>query len=56
MEHETFDVLTKFQSFGLLVGGDGTSHKRIKGNVTYSDPEFLCLGEGGGEMGGVVQG
>ena len=46
MEHETFDVLTKFQSFGLLVGGGGTSHKRIKGNVTCSDPEFLCWGGG----------
>ena len=23
MEHETLDVLTKFQSFGLFVGGGG---------------------------------
>ena len=45
MEHETFDVLTKFQSFGF-VGGGGTSHKRIKGNVTCSDPKFLCWGGG----------
>ena len=51
MEQETFDVLTKFQSFGLLVGGGGTSHKRIKCNVTCSEPEFLCWGGGG-----VVQG
>ena len=46
MEHEIFDVLTKFQSFGLFVGGGGTSHKRIKGNVTCLDPDFL----GGGEV------
>ena len=50
MEHETFDVLTKFQSFGLFIGGGGTSHKRIKGNVTCSNPDVLCL------VGGVVQG
>ena len=50
MEHETFDVLTKFLSFGLLVGQGGASHKRIKASVTCSDPEFLCWG------GGVVQG
>ena len=53
MEHETFDILTKFQSFGLFVGQGGASHRRIKANVTCSDPEFLCLGERGG---GVVQG
>ena len=41
MEHETFDVLTKLQSFGLFVGQGGASHKRIKANVTCSDPEFL---------------
>ena len=41
MEHETYDVLTKFQSFGLFLRGGGTSHKRIKSNVTCSDPEFL---------------
>ena len=55
MEHETLDVLTKFQSFGLFVGQGGASHKRIKANVTCLDPEFLCLGGGGGG-GGVVQG
>ena len=55
MEHETFDVLTKFQSFGFFVGQGGTSHKRINANVTCSDPEFLCWwGAGGGR--GVVQG
>ena len=48
MEHEIFDVLTKFQSFGLFVGQGGVSHKRIKANVTCSDPEFLCGGGRGG--------
>ena len=48
MEHERFDVLTKFQSFELFVGQGGASHKRIKANVTCSDPEFLCWGLGGG--------
>ena len=43
MEHETFDVWTKFQSFGLFIGGGGTSHKRIKGNVTCSDPDCCVL-------------
>ena len=47
MEHETFDVLTKFQSFELFVGQGGASHKRIKANVTCSDPEFLYWGGGG---------
>ena len=47
MEHETFDVSTKFQSFGLFVGQGGASHRRIKATVTCSDPEFLCLGGGG---------
>ena len=58
MKHETYDVLTKFQSFGLLLGGGGTSNKRIKINVKCSDPEFLCWGGGGGGGGGggVVQG
>ena len=51
MEHKTFGVLTKFQSFGLFVGGGGTSHKRIKSNVTCSDPEFLCWGGGRGGPG-----
>ena len=51
MEHETFDVLTKFLSFGLFIGLGGASQKRIKASVTCSHPEFLCLG--GGE--GVVQ-
>ena len=51
MEHETFDVLTKFQSIGLFVGGGGTSHKRIKSNVTCSDPEILCWGGGRGDPG-----
>ena len=56
MEHKTFDVLTKFQSFGLFVGGRGASHKRIKANVTCSDPEFLCWGGGGvGRRGGPGQ-
>ena len=50
MEHETFDVLTKFLSFGLFVGQCGASHKRIKASVTCSDPEFLCWG--GGERDG----
>ena len=49
MEHEIYDVLTKFQSFGLFLGGGGTSHKRIKSNVTCSDPEFYVGG-------GLVQG
>ena len=49
MELETFDLLTKFQSFGLFIGGGGTSQKRFKGNVTCSDPDFLCWGGGGGE-------
>ena len=53
MEHETFDVLMKFQSFGLFVGQGGASLKRIKANVTCSDSEFLCWGRWGG---GVVQG
>ena len=53
MEHETFDVLTKFQSIELFVGQGGASHKRIKANVTCSDPEFLCVW-GGGRV--VVQG
>ena len=44
MEHEIFDVLMKFQSF---VGQGGASHKRIKANVTGSDPEFLCWGRRG---------
>ena len=48
MEHETFDLLTKFQSFELFVGQGGASHKRIKANVTCSDPEFFVLGGGGG--------
>ena len=52
MEHETFDVLMKFQSFGLFVGQGGASLKRIKANVTCSDPEFLCWGGGGGGGGG----
>ena len=48
MEHETFDVLTKFQSFGLFVGGGGASHKRIKANVTCPDPElYVWRGRGG---------
>ena len=47
MEHNTFDVLTKFHSFELFVGQGGASHKRIKANVTCSDPEFLCWGGGG---------
>ena len=47
MEHETFDVLTKFHSFELFVGQGGACHKRIKANVTCSDPEFLCWGGGG---------
>ena len=51
MEHQTFDVLTKFLSFGLFVGQVGASHKRIKASVTCSGPEFLCWGGGG-----VVQG
>ena len=42
MKHETFDVLTKFQSFGLFGGGG------IKANVPCSDPEFLCWGGRGG--------
>ena len=50
MEHETFDVLTKFQSFELFVGQGEASHKRIKANVPCSNPEFLCWG------GGMVQG
>ena len=54
MEHETFDVLTKFQSFGLFIGGGGTSHKGIKGNVTCLDPDFLCWG-GGGVQGGLLE-
>ena len=33
MKHETFDVLTKFQSFELFVGHGGASHKRIKANL-----------------------
>ena len=53
MEHETFDVLTKFHSFELFVGQGGASHKRIKANVTCSDPEFLCWG--GGALGGPGQ-
>ena len=44
------DVLTKFPSFGLFVGGDGTSHKMIKANVTCSDPGFFCV------VGAVVRG
>ena len=48
MEHETFDVLTKFQSIELFVGQGGASHKRIKANATCSDPEFLCWGGVGG--------
>ena len=40
-----------FGLFGLFVGEGGTSHKRIKGIVTCSNPEFLCWG-----VGGVVQG
>ena len=49
MEHETFDVLTKFLLFGLFVGHGGASHKRIKASVTCSDAEFLCsLGGGDG--------
>ena len=47
MEHETFDVLSKFLSFGLFVGHGGASHKRIKASVTCLDPEFLCWGGGG---------
>ena len=50
MEHETFDVLTKFLSFGYFVGQGGASHKRIKASVTCSDPEFLCWGGGGGSV------
>ena len=53
MEHETFDILTKFHSFQLFVGQGGASHKRIKANVTCSDPEFLCWVWG---VGVVVQG
>ena len=41
MEHETFDLLTKFQSFELFVRQGGA-------NVTCSDPEFWCWGGGGG--------
>ena len=48
MEHETFNVLTKFHSFELFVGQSGASHKRIKANVTCLNPEFLCWGGGGG--------
>ena len=48
MEHETFDVLMKFQSFELVVGQGEASHKMIKANVTCSDPEFLCWGWVGG--------
>ena len=47
MEHEIYDVLTKFQSFGLFLGGGGTSHKRIKSSVTCSDTEFCVWGRGG---------
>ena len=54
MEHETYDVLTTFQSFELFLGGGGTSHKRIKSNVTCSDPDFFFMlgGGGGGGRGG----
>ena len=48
MEHETFDVLTKFLSFGLFVGQGGASHKRIKANVTCLDPDFFFFFFGGG--------
>ena len=51
MEHETFDVSTKFQSFGLFVelfvGGDGASHKRIK-SMSHSQIQNFCVrGRGG---------
>ena len=49
MEHEIFDVLTRFQSFGLFVGQGGASHKRIKANLNAWIQNF-CVG------GGVVQG
>ena len=49
MEHETFDVLTKLQSFRLFVGQAGASHKRIKANVTYA--RIFVLGGGGGRGG-----
>ena len=51
MEHETFDVLTKFLSFGLFVGQGGASHKRIK-PVSHARIQNFCVGGGGA---GVVQ-
>ena len=48
MEHETFDVLTKFLSFGLFVGQGEASHKRIK-PVSHSRIQNFCVGVGGGE-------
>ena len=50
MEHETFDVLTKFLSFGLFEGQGGASHKKIKASVTCLDPEFFVLGGGRGDL------
>ena len=47
MEHETFDVLSKFLSFGLFVGQGGASHKRITASITCSDPEFIFVLGGG---------
>ena len=54
MEHETFDVLMKFLSFGLFVGQGGASHKRIKAKVTCLDQDFFFFWGGG--VGGMVRG
>ena len=50
MEHETFDVLTKFQSFGLFVGGVGPVTKGLKA-MSHAQIQNCCVG-----VGGVVQG
>ena len=45
MEHERFDVLTKFQSFELFVGQGGASHKRIK-PMSHARIKNFCVGGG----------
>ena len=50
MEHETFDVLTKFQSFELFVGQGGASHKRLK-PMSHARIQNFCVGRRGGGPG-----
>ena len=52
MEHKTLDVLTKFQSFGLFVGGGGgQSQKDLSQCHMLGSRIFFFCGGGGGRGG-----